>query len=82
VGCNRTDAKSELRRFVLVDGRAFWAARGGRGAYLHPRPECATALLARKPFLRSLRASISKEERARLIAEAVRTEGSEWQKRA
>jgi len=61
-----------MTRFTLVDGRLAWdpeRRRGGRGGYLHIDSKCAAALASRKPFLRSLRASVSAEERARLVAE-------------
>jgi predicted RNA-binding protein YlxR (DUF448 family) len=61
-----------MTRFMLVDGRLAWdldGRRGGRGGYLHLDPKCSAAFTARKPFLRSLRASVSAEQRARLVAE-------------
>jgi len=61
-----------MRRFVLVEGRLAWdpeRRRGGRGAYLHSDAKCVAGFTSRKPFLRSLRASVASAERARLIAE-------------
>ena len=72
MGCNARDERSTLARFTLVDGRLVWDGdrrRSGRGAYLHLRPACAASFTSRKPFLRSLRASVSKAERARFVAE-------------
>jgi predicted RNA-binding protein YlxR (DUF448 family) len=61
-----------MSRFTLVEGRLAWdpnRRRGGRGGYLHGDAKCAAAFASRKPFVRSLRASVSADERARLIAE-------------
>jgi predicted RNA-binding protein YlxR (DUF448 family) len=61
-----------MTRFMLVDGRLAWdleGRRGGRGGYLHLDPKCCAAFTARKGFLRSLRASVSAADRARLVAE-------------
>ena len=72
VGCNVRDERSALARFTLVDGRLVWDGErrhSGRGAYLHLRPTCAASFTARKPFLRSLRASVSRAERLRFVAE-------------
>jgi predicted RNA-binding protein YlxR (DUF448 family) len=71
-GCNGRDAQSRMGRFTLVEGRLAWDVarrRGGRGAYLHGDAKCVDAFTSRKPFLRSLRASVPAAERARLIAE-------------
>jgi len=72
VGCNRRDAQSRLVRFTLVEGRLAWDPAGrrpGRGGYLHLQRACLDRFQSRKPFLRSLRASVSSAERARLAAE-------------
>lgn len=62
MGCGRSAPKAELRRFVR-EGRGLApdpdGTRPGRGAYLHPDPECARAAVARRGFDRSLRAPIS-----------------------
>jgi len=71
-GCFSRDAQPRLERFTLSGGSLAWdpaRRRAGRGAYLHPRRECLEAFVARKPFIRSLRASVPAAERARLIAE-------------
>jgi predicted RNA-binding protein YlxR (DUF448 family) len=72
VGCNERDAQSRLVRFVRHDGRFAWdpgRRLPGRGAYLHLEAACLEAFLSRKPFLRSLRTSVSASERAHLVAE-------------
>jgi predicted RNA-binding protein YlxR (DUF448 family) len=72
VGCNARDERSALARFTLVDGRLVWDAErrhSGRGAYLHLQPICAASFTTRKPFVRSLRASVSRAERLRFVAE-------------
>ena len=72
VGCNVRDERSALARFTLVDGRLVWDGsrrHSGRGAYLHLQPACAVSFTSRKPFLRSLRASVSRAERLRFVAE-------------
>ena len=62
MGCGRSAPKSELRRFVR-EGRGIVpdpaGKRPGRGAYLHPEPDCARAAVARRGFDRSFRAPIS-----------------------
>ena len=71
-GCNTRDAQSRLLRFALVDGRLIWDGGRllpGRGAYLHPERTCLDRFVSRKPFLRSLRATVSTVERARLVGE-------------
>lgn len=72
VGCNRRDAQSALARLALAEGRPVWdRARtvGGRGAYVHATRACLDALVARKPFVRSLRTSLAVAERRRLVDE-------------
>ncbi|MBI2963683.1 MAG: DUF448 domain-containing protein [Deltaproteobacteria bacterium] len=72
VGCNERDAQPCLARFTLFEGRPVWDLEGrrrGRGAYLHLERRCLDAFLSRKPFLRSLRASVPAPERVRLVAE-------------
>ena len=72
VGCNSRDAQSRMGRFTLVEGRLAWDAerrRESRGGYLHLDPKCFAAFASRKPFLRSLRASVAAADRARLLAE-------------
>lgn len=59
VGCRTKAGKAELVRIVadaggrlVIDGRQLLP---GRGAYLHPTPECATGALKRRAFGRALR---------------------------
>ncbi len=71
-GCRRPGPKPTLTRFTLVRERLEVdpaGKLGGRGAYLHSGGGCAEAFLTRKPFLRSLRASVDSRERARFVAE-------------
>lgn len=72
VGCNTRDDRSQMDRFTLVEGRLQWDLRGrapGRGAYLHRDPRCREGFVARKPYLRSLQASIAKAQRVQLFSE-------------
>jgi predicted RNA-binding protein YlxR (DUF448 family) len=58
VGCRIRAAKSDLLRVVAVDGEivADPAARSpGRGAYLHPSPDCLEQARRRRAFPRALR---------------------------
>jgi predicted RNA-binding protein YlxR (DUF448 family) len=60
VGCGVRAAKSDLLRVVAVDGEivADPAARSaGRGAYLHPSPDCLERARRRRAIPRALRAS-------------------------
>jgi hypothetical protein len=71
-GCNARDATPRLVRFTLQGDRLVRDGRRpgtGRGAYLHWRSECLAGFAARKPFLRSLGASLTKSERSRFITE-------------
>ena len=57
VGCRRRAAKSELVRLVwqqtvVVDDRR---RQPGRGAYLHPGPECLALAVRRRSLGRALR---------------------------
>lgn len=62
VGCRRTDVQDQLVRHVVVDGQVVpdpARRMPGRGAWLHPDPQCA-ALAARKGgFARSFRRRVS-----------------------
>jgi predicted RNA-binding protein YlxR (DUF448 family) len=62
VGCGQTAPQSELVRFVLSDGGVVPDPERrlpGRGAYLHPRPECADLALRRRGFNRSFRGPVT-----------------------
>ncbi len=71
LGCDSNDRRDRLERFAVVDGRLAWSqglGSRGRGGYLHRRQECLDRFVSRKPFLRSLRVSVDRVERARLVA--------------
>lgn len=71
VGCGERDAQAALLRVVVTAGALVPdAARRapGRGAYLHRRPECWEAFVARRGTVRSLRATPGRPERERLAA--------------
>jgi predicted RNA-binding protein YlxR (DUF448 family) len=58
VGCRQRAAASELLRVVAVEGQLLPDLRArlpGRGAHLHPRPDCLQAAERRKAFPRALR---------------------------
>jgi len=71
VGCGERDLQSQMSRFALgPDGLLVPGFGNGRGGYLHPRRGCIQAFLkTRSKFVRSLRAVVSQEIRARLIAQ-------------
>ncbi len=58
VGCRLRASRSELLRVVARDSEVVIDDRAtmpGRGAWLHPSPECFTLAIQRKAFGRSLR---------------------------
>ncbi|MGA4508660.1 YlxR family protein [Propionibacteriaceae bacterium G1746] len=58
VGCRLTAPAGDLVRFVLEGSRVVpdpGQARPGRGAWLHPSPECLEAAVKRGGFARSFR---------------------------
>ncbi|MGW1992308.1 YlxR family protein [Embleya sp. NPDC001921] len=58
VGCRQRAAKADLLRVVAVEGSCVPDPRGrmlGRGAHLHPDPECLAQAERRKAFVRALR---------------------------
>ena len=78
-GCRSRDENARMVRFTLIDGRPQLdrtRRAPGRGAYLHVRPACLEGFLSRKPFVRSLRASISKLDRANLVDRLMRPENA------
>lgn len=81
MGCGGIDRQPALLRVVRADAGALDidSARraGGRGGYLHPRPECWSGFARRKGMLRSLRASIDRAARAALVARLERGVGGE-----
>jgi len=60
VGCRTRAPRTDLLRVVaqgqelVIDDRAVLA---GRGAWVHPTPECMDAALRRRAFVRALRVS-------------------------
>jgi predicted RNA-binding protein YlxR (DUF448 family) len=59
VGCRSRAAKSDLLRIVVVEGRCVPDLDGrlpGRGAHLHPDPDCLALAERRRAFGRALRA--------------------------
>jgi len=60
VGCKQRALIGELLRVVAVDGRAVVDAHRrlpGRGAWLHPGPDCLAKAERRRAFPRALRVS-------------------------
>ena len=60
VGCRARASRSALIRVVVSNGEFVFDERAllpGRGAWLHPTPECLHAALRRKAFARALRVS-------------------------
>ncbi|MDH6423868.1 YlxR family protein [Aurantimicrobium minutum] len=62
IGCRQRSDKSALLRVIEVDGRVEPDISGsapGRGAWLHPTPECCNEAVKRRAFGRALRAEIT-----------------------
>ncbi|MDN4477177.1 YlxR family protein [Demequina sp. SYSU T00039] len=60
MGCRGRGSRSVLVRVAIEDGRAVVDHRRsmpGRGAWLHPDPECLAQALRRRALPRALRAS-------------------------
>ena len=60
VGCRARASRSALIRVVVNNGELVFdekAVLPGRGAWLHPTPECLHSALRRKAFARALRVS-------------------------
>ncbi|MDT0310206.1 YlxR family protein [Streptomyces sp. DSM 44917] len=58
VGCRQRSARDGLLRVVMAGDRCVPDLRGtlpGRGAYLHPVPECLELAVRRRAFPRALR---------------------------
>jgi predicted RNA-binding protein YlxR (DUF448 family) len=72
VGCGQRAPQRDLVRFVGTESGGLRLdeerRQPGRGAYLHDRDSCASAFVARKPPLRSLRRSVDRPRREALIA--------------
>jgi uncharacterized protein len=70
IGCRIRDEKARLLRFVARDGAVAVDVRQiqlGRGAYLHPRPECLEQALKRRNLGRALRSEIDVQRAAATI---------------
>ena len=62
IGCRQKADKSALVRVIVSDGRVDLDETGsapGRGAWLHPTPECGNEAVKRKAFGRALRAEVT-----------------------
>ncbi|RRR40507.1 YlxR family protein [Mycolicibacter terrae] len=64
VGCRKRELAAELLRLVAVSGNGNDAVavdragnQPGRGAWLHPRPQCLQAAIRRRAFAHALRVS-------------------------
>ncbi|WP_129842761.1 YlxR family protein [Streptomyces sp. RFCAC02] len=58
VGCRRRSARNDLLRVVAHGDRCVPDLRGtlpGRGAYLHPTPDCLELAVRRRAFPRALK---------------------------
>jgi predicted RNA-binding protein YlxR (DUF448 family) len=73
LGCGARDPQRALWRIVRDDGGGLRPdverRLGGRGGYLHPRPDCWGRFARRKGLVRSLRASVDRPARAALVAQ-------------
>ena len=67
-GCGARDGLGALRRFAAIDGSLRWDTLRGRGGWIHLGVDCERKFVFRKPWIRSLRLSISKPDRERLVA--------------
>jgi predicted RNA-binding protein YlxR (DUF448 family) len=76
VGCRERAAKSSLLRLVAMGDSIFpdpQARLPGRGAYLHPSPECLELAQRRRAFPRALRVTgpLAVEALASYLSQAV-----------
>lgn len=74
VGCGERDNQARLLRFSYGrEGSLVLGPGNGRGGYLHPRRTCLqTFTNARPGFVRSIRATVPKDMRARFIVDIER----------
>ena len=82
LGCGEIDAQGALIRIVrdpagilVIDAQR---RAGGRGGYLHPRPDCWARFRQRKGPVRSLRAAVDRPARmalVELLSAGARSEG-------
>jgi uncharacterized protein len=81
IGCGAIAPQPALLRVVRTATGALdidTARRaGGRGGYVHVRPECWTRFARRKGAVRSLGASVDRAARAALVAQLERRVGGE-----
>ena len=82
VGCGERAPQAAMLRMTYGESalrRDAGARAGGRGAYLHERPACWDAFVARRGPVRSLRSAVPRTVRVRLVeelrAQAARREG-------
>jgi predicted RNA-binding protein YlxR (DUF448 family) len=74
IGCRSREEKVRLIRIVLRDGGVAVDVRQrepGRGAYLHPRPECLEQALKRRSLGRALRSEIDGQRAAVTIRQFI-----------
>jgi predicted RNA-binding protein YlxR (DUF448 family) len=69
VGCRKRATKAELLRVARTPAGVRVDPHGsapGRGAYVHPDPECVATALRKGAFAGALRTGLAQEELARL----------------
>ena len=74
IGCRSREEKVRLIRIVPRDGGVKVDVRQrepGRGAYLHPRPECLEQALKRRSLGRALRSEIDGQQAAVTIRQFI-----------
>jgi hypothetical protein len=77
IGCRRVVPASELVRLAAPDGRVALAIRRGgaamprqgRGAWLHPSPDCVSAAVKQRAFGRAFRGKVDGVDLVRLLSD-------------
>ena len=77
IGCRRVVPASELVRLAAPDGRVALAirrggaamTRQGRGAWLHPSPDCVSAAVKQRAFGRAFRGKVDGVDLVRLLSD-------------
>ncbi|NLT25432.1 MAG: YlxR family protein [Microbacteriaceae bacterium] len=72
IGCRSRAPRAALQRFVVVEGKLVLDARAsapGRGAWVHPDPDCVRTAIERRAFRRALRVADAVEDAARAYAD-------------
>jgi hypothetical protein len=77
IGCRRIVPSSELVRLAAPDGRVALAIRRGgatmprqgRGAWLHPTPDCVNAAVKQRAFGRAFRGKVDGVDPVRLLSD-------------